>query len=182
LPFRPLALLLFPVMIADPACVPTEFSVRSYTPLLQRFTAFYALILWRRIPLPVVVLDPAFRTAEHLPALVAGWFKCLPTVLARISHPLLSLFSFLPFYQEEQGSFPFYDYITSMGWSDWRKRGEASKKPDLSGFFETIFILSVIDGSGDVILTHDTPGMKACGDGVWASFEAPKPLKHLHFL
>lgn len=37
-------------------------------------------------------------------------------------------------------------------------------------------------GSGDVTRTHDTPGMNAFVDGVWASFEARKALKHLHFL
>ena len=72
--------------------------------------------------------------------------------------------------------------IASMVAQFMKNECRAAKKPEDSGFFAAASKQSKVSGSGDVIRTHDTPGMKACGDGVWASFEAPKPLKHLHFL
>jgi len=52
----------------------------------------------------------------------------------------------------------------------------AAKKPEFSGFFAAASKQSKVSGSGGRIRTNDTPGMKACGDGV-SQMSKPKPLE-----
>jgi len=66
--------------------------------------------------------------------------------------------------------------IASMVAQFMKNECRAAKKPEDSGFFAAASKQSKVSGSGDVIRTHDTPGMKACGDGV-SQMSKPKPLE-----